>query len=292
MRRNVELTVVVPVRNGVETIGEQLDALLASEWDGSWELVVADNGSRDQSRQIVEHYVARDPRVRLVNASDGVGAAHARNAGMRAAWGSAVAFCDADDVVGTGWLPAMGHALRAHDFVTGPLEVHRLNPPWVAGSRGRAIERGPGDFLGLFAFAPTCNLGVRRALALQAGGFDARLAAGEDIEFSLRLQLQGIPLTYVDDAVVHYRYRQSVGALWHQARTYGRAQESLVGLLRGLGTPVPASAELRRWLWLARNITSLVSRGGRARWTWVAGGCAGRLEGRLIRASHRARRAR
>ena len=76
MRRNVELTVVVPVRNGVETIGEQLDALLASEWDGSWELVVADNGSRDQSRQIVEHYGARDPRVRLVNATDGVGAAH------------------------------------------------------------------------------------------------------------------------------------------------------------------------------------------------------------------------
>ena len=60
--------------------------------------------------------------------------------------------CDADDVIAGGWVRAMGSALDDHEFVTGPLDVDRLNPAWVVESRGRAIEAGPGDFHGVFPF--------------------------------------------------------------------------------------------------------------------------------------------
>ena len=43
----VDLTVVIPAHNAAATLGRQLDALVAQEWSGSWEVVVVDNRSTD-----------------------------------------------------------------------------------------------------------------------------------------------------------------------------------------------------------------------------------------------------
>src|SRR5688500_9296124 len=97
-------SVVVPVRDGAATIGEQLAALAQQDFPGSWEVVVADNGSRDGTADVVRSFRDRLPGLRLVDASARPGASHARNAGAAAATGEVLAFCDADDVVDPGWL--------------------------------------------------------------------------------------------------------------------------------------------------------------------------------------------
>jgi glycosyltransferase involved in cell wall biosynthesis len=275
-----ELSVVVPARNAAATIDAQLEALLAEEWDGPWEIIVVDNGSRDATTAIVKRYAARDARVRLVDASDAPGVSHTRNIGLAAARAESVAMCDADDVVAPGWVRAMGAALREHEFVTGPLDVDRLNPVWVADSRGRGIAAGPGDFRGVFPFAHSCNLGVRKAIATRCGGFDERLLAGEDIELSFRLWRADIALTYVPGAVVHYRYRTTMRELWNQARAHARVGPRLEREVRDSGVTLPADHEWRRWFWLARHAGLLASRSGRAHWVTVAGGRVGRIEGR------------
>ena len=278
----MDLSVVVPARNAARTIGGQLDALTAQVFDGPWELIVADNGSRDGTGDIVEGFAARDARVRLVDASAGVGAAYCRNVGIEAARGAALAFCDADDVVAPGWLGAIGEALLGHEFVAGRLDVHELNPAWVAESRGLAIETGPGDFFSLVRFAHSCNLGVRRSVIDRFGGFDERFSVGEDIEFSIRLLRAGIPVTYIPDAVVYYRYRASLRAIFEQARAYGRAQPALLRLLAAEGPSMGTRRAWRSWLWLARHTPNLVSQHRRAEWAHVAGTRLGVLETRCL----------
>jgi cellulose synthase/poly-beta-1,6-N-acetylglucosamine synthase-like glycosyltransferase len=77
---------IVPVLNGVETIGEMLDALAEQKTSSQWEVVVADNGSSDGTRDLVRSR-ARDFPVplRLIDASAVTGVAFARNAGALAA---------------------------------------------------------------------------------------------------------------------------------------------------------------------------------------------------------------
>jgi hypothetical protein len=85
---------IVPVLNGVETIGEMLDALAEQKTSSQWEVVVADNGSSDGTRDLVRSR-ARDFPVplRLIDASAVTGVAFARNAGALAASGVGRAVC-------------------------------------------------------------------------------------------------------------------------------------------------------------------------------------------------------
>ncbi len=68
-------SVVIPVRNGAATLAEQLEALAQQEYDDEWEVVVADNGSSDATREVVNGF--RDlPQLRVVDASGGSGAGY------------------------------------------------------------------------------------------------------------------------------------------------------------------------------------------------------------------------
>ncbi|MGH9084631.1 MAG: glycosyltransferase [Acidimicrobiales bacterium] len=278
--RGVELSVVVPLRDAATTIGAQLDALRAQQWDGTWEVVVADNGSRDGSDALVADIAAVDPRVHLVDASATAGPSAARNAGAAAARGTSLVFCDADDVVGAGWLAAVADGLRRDEAVTGPQEQERLNPPWLAGVHGTAVAQGQQWFEGIFPYGPSANLGIRRAVFEEIGRFDESITAGEDLELCLRLWRSGHRLTYLPGAVVHYRNRSRLGDLFRQAITYGAAGPLTVRRLVEHGAPRPSrTSGLRSWLWLVRNLPLLRSRAGRARWIVVAGRAVGRLIG-------------
>src|ERR1700691_1558727 len=63
------ISVVVPVRNGMPWLDDQLRALSAQEVSVSWEVMVADNGSDDGSPACVKQWSERDPRIHLIAAS-------------------------------------------------------------------------------------------------------------------------------------------------------------------------------------------------------------------------------
>lgn len=276
----VDLSVVIPAYDAVDTIGEQLDALLGQDWSGTWEVVVADNGSSDGTAELVDRMARTNPRVRLVDASQRRGAAHARNRGIEASCGRLIAFCDADDVVADGWLAAIGDALNRSSFVTGPQEYERLNPQWLHGAYGRVPGRELQTFEGIFPFGPTANLGITRDLLERVGQFDTSISVYEDLELCLRVWLHDVGLEFEPAAVVHYRYRPSFRTLWKQAITYGAARPAIARRLAAEGCATPARWRgVRNWLWLLRRLPSLRSKAGRARWVVVAGGSVGRLVG-------------
>lgn len=276
----MDLTVVIAARDAEATLGEQLDALTSQAWDGAWEVLVVDNGSTDATRAMVETAARTWTSLRLVVATDGVGPAYARNVGARVASGRALAFCDADDVVAPGWIAAMGTALSTATFVCGPVDLDALNPAWLAASRGSTGTTEAAVFEGRFPFASSCNLGIDRAVFLDARGFDEDLMVGEDIDLSMRLHCAGVDLAFVPAALVHYRYRPTLASTFDRAVAYGAARPLIAERWRArTGDEVARTRGLRNWAWLVRHADLLRSRAGRARWLWVAGQLLGTLRG-------------
>jgi glycosyltransferase involved in cell wall biosynthesis len=275
----MDLSIVIPARNEEASIARQLDALLAQEWNGDWEVVVVDNGSRDSTGAIVEQLAATHPRLRLVREPT-AGLCHARNAGIGAAQADAIAICDADDLVDEGWVSAMGDALRDQAFITGIHELELLNPPWLAASRGRNDTTSPPTFHGFFPYPNGNNFGLRREVFDAAGPFDQAFIGAEDVEFGLRASQAGYELHLLSGAVVHYAFRSSTRDLWKQGLGYGQPRPAVArALVEATGERPPRLAGWRSWLWLVVNSPRLVTRSGRSRMAWVAGNRLGHLRG-------------
>lgn len=93
------ISVVIPLYNKAHTIDAAIASVVAQSYP-DWELIVVDDGSRDDGAGVVAKWVDRDPRIRLVRQPN-AGVSAARNHGVRVARADHVAFLDADDV----WLP-------------------------------------------------------------------------------------------------------------------------------------------------------------------------------------------
>ena len=287
------LSVVIPCRNAVGTLGAAIELLLAQPWPHPREIVVADNGSTDGSTQVVEDLAARHDNVRLVDASGPPSAALARNVGALAARGRSLAFFDADDIPEPGWLAAMGNALEAHAFVASRLDTDSLNESWTLAVRGRPQNTD----LPLTSFYPHLRtasggtIGIRATVFRDLRGFNARIPGGsEDVEFCLRVQLSGHQLVFVPDAVVKMRYRHSRRAMFAQARLWARGHSALKTQFRDATIPAqlqPVTGEVgprmpRSTAAKVRQILGdLTSRGGRARWIWRLGWYTGLGEARV-----------
>jgi glycosyltransferase involved in cell wall biosynthesis len=281
--RPLKLSVVIPCLNAAATLGAQLAALAGQSWQGEWEVIVADNGSTDGSRGIVESYRGVLPGLRLVDASDRRGQAHARNAGAAAATGDAFLFCDADDEVAPGWLAALGRALTHHDFVACRYDNEKLNPVWVQRTHLNPQKDGltSYDYPPYLPHAGGGGLGVTRRAHEAVGGFDEALPALEDTDYCWRLQLAGFQLHFAPDAVVNIRHRGDLGSIYRQGVSYGLHNVMIYERYRSLGMPrlgwLPG---LRKWAsLLLRTPLLLLSREGRARWTWQLGWRVGRIRG-------------
>ena len=66
------------------------------------------------------------------------------------------------------------------------------------------------------------NAAVQRKAALEIGGWDETMTSGEDMDFSIRLGKRfGVPIRFVEQAVLFHRHRSTDEALWKQARWHG-----------------------------------------------------------------------
>jgi glycosyltransferase involved in cell wall biosynthesis len=274
------VTVVVPCLDAGAALDEQLAALAAQDYGGGWEVIVADNGSTDGSRERVLAWRGRLPNLRVVDAAQRRGVNHARNAGVAAASGDVVLICDADDRVAPGWVAAMVAAFRSgNDLVGGFLEEGGLNRSRPAGGHD-----GLADWAAFLPWATGANCGFRAQVHKALGGFDEAYDAGggDDTEFFWRAQLAGFRLGYVPDAVVHYRLRAGTRALARQYYRYGRAMPRLYRQFRVHGMPAnDLSLALRAWAVIAARLPDLVRDSGRRQWIKMAAHRLGRLHGSI-----------
>jgi glycosyltransferase involved in cell wall biosynthesis len=165
----VEVSVIVPCRNAASTLGTQLDALSRQTYSGTCELLVVDNDSTDATPELLQQGQSRLPNLRVIRATEKHNSGYARNAGMRAARGQYLLFCDADDMVEPDWIRSLAEALKVYDLAGGVMAYDALNP----GIRKELLPKPqtglPVNAWNNRAFVPSGNRGVRRAVALAIG---------------------------------------------------------------------------------------------------------------------------
>ncbi|MDP9101170.1 MAG: glycosyltransferase [Actinomycetota bacterium] len=253
-------SVILCVRNGGDTLVQQLDALgREAKAATPWELLVVDNGSTDGSQSVVAAWLGGHPEVtgRLVDGSARPGLAAARNIGAGAARGELLLFCDADDEVQPGWVDAHVRALEDGDLAGGPVDTVLLNSPEVRSWRA-ALWPPDGTCLHENAYtgmaAPLgANMSVRASAYRAVGGCDERLRiASDELDLCWRMRLAGMRVVPAPGAVVAYRFRSDVRGLARQFRNYGRSEAILREKYRGQGIYPRLSLhrewEVARWL--------------------------------------------
>ncbi len=126
-------------------------------------------------------------------------------------------------------------------------------------------------------------LGIKKWLHKSTGGFDESWPALSDTEYCFRLQLAGVGLHFVPDAVVHYRCRRTYGGLFTQASSWGEHFVRLHKEHRPPGTTVahPWRRHVGEWKRLVRNAPNLRFRDHRPRWVWRLGWQIGLIRGSI-----------
>ncbi|WP_296443118.1 glycosyltransferase family 2 protein [Rhodoferax sp. UBA5149] len=95
IRNNPLISVVVPIHNGAQWLGQTLDSLFAQSCP-NFEIVLIDDASTDSLPEVLASF--HDTRLHVVHLKKNVGVSAARNIGIELAKGRFIAFCDADDL--------------------------------------------------------------------------------------------------------------------------------------------------------------------------------------------------
>lgn len=185
------VSIVLPTYNRAPLIGRAIRSVLAQSY-GDFELIVVDDGSTDATMDRVTRF--RDRRQRRIRLGKNRGAGAARNAGIRAARGSFLAFQDSDDE----WLPSkLERHMRV--FARGESDVGVVYSDMrrIRSDGTREYHHSPAVVRGVLIdpatrFYQVCKIGIQAAVIRRecldtVGGFNEAFPALEDLELFIRL---------------------------------------------------------------------------------------------------------
>ena len=199
------VSVVIPTRNHAAYVRQAIDSALA-QTSPPLEVIVVDDGSTDETPRILAEYGERIRAIRQANS----GVSVARNTGIAAARGDLIALLDSDD----SWAPAKLERQVARMAADPSLGLVHCGSERVDAD-GRQLAVSLSGMEGWVApalltfepdviVAPGSSLLVRKRIAEEVGGFDARLAPSEDWDFCYRVATR-YPVGYVAEVLVRYR---------------------------------------------------------------------------------------
>lgn len=232
------VSIVVPVLDAAAGIEVTLGALLRQSYPSDrYEVVVADNGSKDGTPDVVARFEREHPdRVRLTTELDRRSSYAARNAGIDVARGEILAFTDADCVPEPGWLEAGVRALEDERaaFAAGRVEMtFQGAEPNVWEFYDAVGKMNQKRYMERYGFGATANLFVRGEALESHGGFRGDLESGGDYELGRRLSKAGERGVYAEDAVVRHPARATAREVLKKQRRIlrGKRQLEALGLL-------------------------------------------------------------
>lgn len=264
------VSIVIATRNRSVLLAQTLEALAAQRWPADrLEILVADNGSTDDTRAVVERAARRagGVSVRYLFVAE-PGKSHAVNAALPMTRGDLIAFTDDDVRPDPGWIAALARAVAETnaDFVAGRIEpLWEIAPPrWLSPALYGvlAIPDNGATRLPIAADTPTrvmpigANMAVRAAVIERLGGLRTDLGklagslrTGEDHEFFLRLLHAGCRGVYEPTALVAHVVPAARLTRGYFRRWLYQNGQDVARLERAYPAAVPFLVGVPRYLW-------------------------------------------
>jgi succinoglycan biosynthesis protein ExoA len=221
------VSVVLPVLNEERHLRAAVGSVLAQDYPGTIEVVLALGPSKDRSNAVAEE-LAADPRVTLVDSPTGR-TPNGLNIAVAASHQSVVARVDGHSVIPADYLRRAVALLErtGADNVGGLMSAHGVTDLEQAVATAMTSRLGVGNAPfhvgGSEGPADTVYLGVFRRSALErVGGYDESFARAQDWEMNYRIRSSGGLVWFSPELSVSYRPRSSLKALAQQYFHYGR----------------------------------------------------------------------
>lgn len=249
-------SVIIPCFNGEATIARAIDSVLLQSYSVN-EIIVVDDGSLDQSAEIVKKYGRKVIYIWQQNK----GVSKARNVGVEQATSEWIVFLDADDVFKENRIAAHATWIQEgvnFDFLVGDQEARRADGTLIkrfidSTTAGRnLISRDPvalrhvlraSDFESLIAdgYLEIRTISLRRKTFIKLGGFPEDLKIGEDFFFFIQLLIISEAVGVVMESLaIYYIYDSSVlrkDPLFAQVE-FVRSLESLADQMMTAPSPI------------------------------------------------------
>ena len=276
----MRITIILCTFNRCGSLAKALDSIAVQTVSDSceWEVLVVDNNSNDQTRQVVEDFCTRFPRRCRYLFEPQRGKSYALNLGIRESRSDVLAFVDDDVTVDRMWLHKLTAQLESEEWAgAGGRILPEWNGPqprWLPVENRRAL--GPlaafdiGLSPGLLTESPFgTNMAFRRCMFEKYGDFRTDLGPrpeneirGEDTEFGDRLLAAGERLRYEPAAIVYHpvppnRLRKDYFLRWwfDKGRTNIRQYGLSLDVIRWWG--VPRRFFVRIAIWILRWLTAI-----------------------------------
>jgi succinoglycan biosynthesis protein ExoA len=222
------VSVVMPVRDEEEHLADSVRQVLAQDYPGGFELVLAVGPSRDRTEQIARDLAAADDRITVVPNPSGK-IASAMNGAIKSARYGVITRIDGHALLPDGYLRTAVRTLLetgAAD-VGGVMAAEGVTPFQQAVAWAMTSPAGVGAAAnhtgGEAGPAHTVYLGVYRREAIEkAGGYDETMLVAEDWELNYRIRAGGGLIWFTPELRVTYRPRANLRALARQHFRYGR----------------------------------------------------------------------
>lgn len=221
-------SIIIPLYNRPREIDELLQTLTQQTYT-QFEVLVIEDGSKLDAREIVESYADRLDVRYYFKENEGQG--FTRNFAFKLAKGDYFIMFDSDCLIPANYLEIVKNDIleRRLDAYGGPDAAHKsftpiqkaisysmTSPFTTGGIRGNKKHIGP--------FHPrSFNMGISRHVWENAGGF-ILTRLGEDIEYSIRIQSMGFKSGLIPGAVVYHKRRTNFKQFYKQLHFFGRAR--------------------------------------------------------------------
>ena len=179
----------------------------------TWELIVVDNNSADNTRNTIDEFKRKSVLPIKYLFEKNQGKSYALNAGIKAAEGDIVAFTDDDCIVDNRWLASVVKEFQSDpslSVVGGRVELYdkRDRPVSIRTFRDRIAL---GSTAQLFSLIPGSNMAVRRTVFGNVGKFDVRFGPGtaivvDDVDFIFRAFKHGLKIIYSPDVLLYHNH--------------------------------------------------------------------------------------